>query len=72
MDELNKQVADNARDIAVIKNSIKTIETNHLAHVQDSLESLDRRVEKIDNRMWMVLIGVIGSILVPIIVEKLL
>ena len=74
---MNKQeqetlILENRKDIEVIKHSIKTIETNHLAHVEKSLDNLDRRITRIDGRMWLVLMMIIGSAVLPYIVEKLI
>lgn len=70
--EQDQLIQDNRKDIEIIKHSIKTIETNHLAHVEKSLDSLDKRITRIDGRMWLVLMMIIGSAVLPYIVEKLI
>ena len=50
-----KQVQKNAEDITEIKSSINTIMTNHLHHIEKDMASMDKRIEKIDSRIWWVL-----------------
>ena len=64
INELNIEVERLRGDIKLVKQSIETIETNHLVH-------LDRKVNKINNILWTVglmifaqLINTIKSLLV--------
>tara|TARA_R110002096_G_scaffold92541_5_gene209169 strand:+ start:856 stop:1071 length:216 start_codon:yes stop_codon:yes gene_type:complete len=58
----------NTQDIADIKNDIKTIKNNHLAHLELDMAKQSKAMEKLDNRIWWVLgilvvstvIGMIG------------
>jgi hypothetical protein len=67
--DLHDDLIKNKIDIELIKHSIHTIETNHLAHIQDSVENLENRVEKIDNRVWAILIAIIVTGVIPILLE---
>lgn len=49
------QLDKNTQDIASIKGSIDTIKNNHLHHIEKDMASMDKRVEKMDNRIWWVL-----------------
>ena len=49
------QVQENTKDINDIKHSIDTIKNNHLAHIEKDMASMDKRIEKMDNRIWWVL-----------------
>ena len=53
--DLQSQVNQNTADITSIKHSIDTIKTNHLSHIEKDMSSMDRRIEKMDNRIWWVL-----------------
>lgn len=53
--QLQSQVDQNSKDIGDIKQSIDVIKNNHLTHIEKDMASLDRRIEKMDNRVWWVL-----------------
>lgn len=58
-------------DTRIIKTDIKTIKDNHLAHIESNMGSLDRKLEKLDNRVWAVLLSIvllIGSNLLATII----
>ncbi len=42
VDELNVEIEKIHGDIRLIEQSIKTIETNHLAHIQNSIQTINR------------------------------
>jgi len=51
-----------AREIDLIKN-------NHLAHMQQDIDKIDRKVEKMDARVWAILILLVGAVVIPAVVE---
>ena len=52
--DLEEQVKANTSDITHIKHSIDTIKNNHLHHIEKDMDSMNKRVEKMDNRIWWV------------------
>ena len=46
-------------DTKMIKSDIATIKNNHLKHIESSMGSMDKRIEKIDMRIWSVVFGII-------------
>ena len=48
---------------------IETIKTNHLAHMADDIDRVENKVDKIDNRVWAILIILCGATFVPILIE---
>jgi hypothetical protein len=42
---------------------IKNIKENHLAHIEQDVSKLERRVESIDGRIWAVLVILVGSVI---------
>jgi prefoldin subunit 5 len=42
VDELNVEIEKINGNIRLIEQSIKTIETNHLAHIQNSIQTINR------------------------------
>jgi uncharacterized protein Yka (UPF0111/DUF47 family) len=48
---------------------IEVIKTNHLAHMAEDIDRVESKVDKIDNRIWAILIILCGATFVPILVE---
>jgi uncharacterized protein Yka (UPF0111/DUF47 family) len=48
---------------------IETIKTNHLAHMADDIDRVEAKVDKIDNRVWAILIILCGATFLPILIE---
>jgi len=78
MEELKKTVADNTADISEIKQSIETIKNNHLHHIEKDMQiqsyEISRLVkiyEKMDMRLWAVLILLVGSVVIGMITNGL-
>jgi hypothetical protein len=49
-----------AKEIEIIKN-------NHLAHMAQDIDKLDRKVSSMDNRLWWILAILVGATIVPVI-----
>ena len=47
---------------------IKLIKENHLAHMQDDIDQIEKKIEKMDNRVWAILIILVGAVVIPSIV----
>ena len=43
---------------------IYLIKNNHLKHMDERIQGLDTRIEKMDQRLWAILIILIGSVLI--------
>lgn len=48
---------------------VKTIKENHLAHMQHDIDNIEKRLEKMDNRVWAILILLVGAVVLPAVVE---
>ena len=55
-----KVTKDTDTEIALLKRDVETIRDNHLAHMKHDIDRIERKVDKIDNRIWWVL-GVLIS-----------
>ena len=55
-------VKELAREIEIIKN-------NHLAHMADDIDRVEKKVDKIDGRIWAILIILCGATFLPILIE---
>lgn len=51
---------DSNTEIALLKKDIAEIRDNHLEHMKDDIDRIERKVDKIDNRIWWVL-GILVS-----------
>jgi hypothetical protein len=51
-----------AREIEIIKN-------NHLAHMAEDIDRVETKVDKIDNRIWAILIILCGATFLPMVIE---
>ena len=57
---IKRVTKDTDTEIALLKRDVETIRDNHLAHMKDDIDRIERKVDKIDNRIWWVL-GVLIS-----------
>ena len=51
-----------AKEIELIKN-------NHLAHMAEDIDNIEKRVEKMDGRVWAILIILVSAVVIPEIVN---
>jgi uncharacterized protein Yka (UPF0111/DUF47 family) len=50
---------------------IELIKTNHLAHMAEDIDRVESKVDRIDNRIWAILIILCGATFVPLLVSIL-
>ena len=55
------KVQQNSVDILLIKKDIHEIKTNHLAHIEADIKKIDKKVEKIDHRLWAIGMLIVAS-----------
>ena len=53
---------DLAREIDLIKN-------NHLAHMAQDIDRIEKKVEKMDARVWAILLLLVGAVVLPAVVS---
>jgi hypothetical protein len=46
---------------------IEIIKSNHLVHMAQDIDKLDRKVTSMDNRLWWILAILVGATIVPVI-----
>lgn len=68
---MENQTKQNTSDIQQIKIDIASIKDNHLAHIEKDMASMDRRIEKMDMRVWAVLIMLVASTVFALVGDKL-
>ncbi len=47
---------------------LNIIKNNHLKHMADDIDRVEKKVEKMDNRVWAILIILVGAVVIPSIV----
>ena len=62
---------DTDTEIALLKRDVETIRDNHLKHMKDDIDRIERKVDKIDNRLYWVL-GVLISTQVASMIANML
>jgi hypothetical protein len=48
---------------------IEQIKSNHLAHMAEDIDRIEKKVEKIDARIWAILIILCGATFFPLLVD---
>ena len=63
---MRKQI-DNDIEIALIQQELSVIKDNHLKHLKEDVEKIDKKVDRLDQRIWWILgilvAGTIGPML---------
>ena len=62
---------DTDTEIALLKKDVAEIKDNHLAHMKDDIDRIERKVDKIDNRIWWGL-GILVSTQVASMIANML
>ena len=65
--QLQTQVNQNTADIGDIKHSIDVMKNNHLAHLEADMAKQSRLIEKLDMRLWAILIILVASTVIGMI-----
>jgi hypothetical protein len=55
--------------IKELAKEIDIIKSNHLAHMADDIDRVEKKVDKIDGRIWAILIILCGATFLPILIE---
>jgi hypothetical protein len=55
------QIQKNTSDIKIIQHDIETIKNNHLKHIEKDIANIDKKVEKIDLRLWGIMMLIVAS-----------
>ena len=51
-----------AKELDIIKN-------NHLKHMGEDIDRIENKVEKMDNRVWAILLLLVGAVVIPAVIE---
>ena len=51
-----------AKELELIKN-------NHLKHMAEDIDKVEKKIEKMDSRVWAILILLVGAVVLPAVVN---
>lgn len=71
MNRIQRQVEENTNDISEINNTLNRLETNHIYHIEKDLEKQSKIIERMDMRLWGILILLVGSVVLGVITNGL-
>lgn len=55
--------------IKELAKEIDTIKNNHLAHMAEDIDRIEKKVEKMDGRVWAILLLLVGAVVIPAVVS---
>lgn len=55
--------------IKELAKEIDTIKNNHLAHMSEDIDRIEKKVEKMDGRVWAILLLLVGAVVIPAVVS---
>jgi hypothetical protein len=48
---------------------IKLIKENHLTHMAEDIDKIEKKIEKMDARVWAILLLLVGAVVLPAVVN---
>lgn len=66
-----EQIQQNTQDIDHIKTTLVRLETNHIAHIEKDMARLDKTIDKMDTKVWAILILLVSSVVIAFIGDKI-
>ena len=64
---VKEQTDKNKDDIHDIKDTLVRLETNHIYHIEKDMEKQSKAIDKIDTRIWAVLIILVVSTVIGMV-----
>lgn len=55
--------------IKELAKEIDAIKNNHLAHMAEDIDRMEKKLEKMDGRVWAILLLLVGAVVLPAVVE---
>jgi hypothetical protein len=54
--------------IKELAKEIEVIKSNHLAHMAEDIDRIEKKVEKMDTRVWAILILLVSAVVLPAVI----
>jgi len=68
---IEEQVEENTMMLTVIERDIDKMKNNHLFHIEKDVAQLKKTIEKMDARMWAILLLLVTSVMAGIFGDKI-
>lgn len=52
-----------------LASEVKVIKDNHLKHMQEDIDTIEKKIEKMDARVWAILLLLVGAVVLPAVVN---
>lgn len=65
------KVNENAERIAKLEATVENIRDNHLAHMAEDIDRIERKVDKVETKLWYILILLVGSTVIGMLGDKI-
>ena len=56
-------------DTKNIITEISTIKNNHLTHMAQDMDKMDKKIDKVDMRLWAILMILVASVFIPFVAQ---
>ena len=66
---LHSQEQPHKMTLKELAKEIETIKNNHLVHLAQDVDRVEKKVEKMDARVWAILLLLVGAVVLPAVVE---
>ena len=53
-DDIHEEIIKNKYTIQIIQNDIESIKNNHLKHIEDDMDSINKKVDKLDEKFFTI------------------
>ncbi len=48
---------------------VENIRDNHLVHLKEDVDRVEKKMEKMDNRVWAILIILVSAVVIPQVID---
>lgn len=67
----NNKVTSNGERIAKLEATVENIRDNHLAHMAEDIDRIERKIDKTDAKLWYILILLVASTIIGMLGENI-
>ena len=65
------KVNDNAERISRLEATVESIRDNHLSHMAEDIDRIERKVDKVETKLWYILILLVGSTVITMLGDRI-
>ena len=68
---MSEKVNSNAERIAKLETTVENIRDNHLAHMAEDIDRIESKMDKVEAKLWYILILLVASTIIGMLGEKI-